>query len=356
MLVIIVYWHKNPNYAFIHNENISAQSTPYFSKLDIPKPKEALMVHASSLISLPNQTLLVAYFSGTREGAKDVKISANLYDFKTNQWSKAFTLLTRELLSQKTHEYIKKLGNPLLFWHQNKIILFVVGVSMGGWATSKIYQLESLSIDKPFQFIRSLHLSPFLNLSHLVRTKPLNTTDGGFVLPLYHELATQYPLLLKFDALAKPVQLLRPNSLNHQLQPSITPFKNCAIMAFRNHNFFDSLMLQTCTSFKKWQPPITTNLKNLDDSLNLFNLNQTLYLIHNPDNPSLRRQELLLSQLTNPSTFHTLSVLDKSEEVSYPSSIINDDFIDITYTYNRKMIRHIRFNLAYLNSLSYTHP
>ncbi|MGL2745474.1 3-deoxy-d-manno-octulosonic acid hydrolase subunit 2, partial [Helicobacter pylori] len=189
----------------------------------IPKPNDALSVHASSLISLPNDNLLSAYFSGTKEGARDVKISANLFDSKINRWSEAFIILTKEELSHYSHEYIKKLGNPLLFLHDDKILLFVVGVSMGGWATSKIYQLESALEPIHFKFARKLSLSPFLNLSHLIKNKPLNTTDGGFMLPLYHELATQYPLLLKFDKQNNPKELLRPNALNHQLQPSLTP-------------------------------------------------------------------------------------------------------------------------------------
>ncbi|MDO7822990.1 exo-alpha-sialidase, partial [Helicobacter pylori] len=260
-------------------------------------------------------------------------------------------ILTKEELSHHSHEYIKKLGNPLLFLHDDKILLFVVGVSMGGWATSKIYQFESALEPIHFKFARKLSLSPFLNLSHLIKNKPLNTTDGGFMLPLYHELATQYPLLLKFDKQNNPRELLRPNALNHQLQPSLTPFKDCAIMAFRNHSFKDSLMLETCKTPTAWQKPISTNLKNLDDSLNLLNLNGILYLIHNPSDLSLRRKELWLSKLENSNSFKTLKVLDKADEVSYPSYSLNSHFIDIVYTYNRSHIKHIRFNMAYLKSL-----
>ncbi|MCQ2647399.1 exo-alpha-sialidase, partial [Helicobacter pylori] len=223
--------------------------------------------------------------------------------------------------------------------------------TVGGWATSKIYQLESALEPIRFKFARKLSLSPFLNLSHLIKNKPLNTTDGGFMLPLYHELATQYPLLLKFDKQNNPRELLRPNALNHQLQPSLTPFKDCAIMAFRNHSFKDSLMLETCKTPTAWQKPMLTNLKNLNDALNLINLNKELFLIHNSSDSSLRRKELLLSKLENPNSFKTLKILDKADEVSYPSYSLNPHFIDIVYTYNRSHIKHIRFNMAYLKSL-----
>ncbi|WP_390395930.1 3-deoxy-d-manno-octulosonic acid hydrolase subunit 2 [Helicobacter pylori] len=351
VLFLIIMKRQTPPYAFMHNQALSTQNPPYFTQLTIPKPDDALSVHASALINLPNDNLLSAYFSGTKEGAKDVKISANLFDGKINRWSEAFILLTKEELSKNAHEYIKKLGNPLLFLHDDKILLFVVGVSMGGWATSKIYQFESTLEPIHFKFARKLSLSPFLNLSHLIKNKPLNTTDGGFMLPLYHELATQYPLLLKFDKQNNPRELLRPNTLNHQLQPSLTPFKDCAIMAFRNHSFKDSLMLETCKTPTAWQKPMLTNLKNLNDALNLINLNEELYLIHNPSDLSLRRKELWLSKLENSNSFKTLKVLDKANEVSYPSYSLNSHFIDIVYTYNRSHIKHIRFNMAYLKSL-----
>ncbi len=351
VLFLIIMKRQTPPYAFMRNQTLSTESPPYFTQLTIPKPNDALSVHASSLINLPNDNLLSAYFSGTKEGARDVKISANLFDSKINRWSEAFIILTKEELSKNAHEYIKKLGNPLLFLHEDKILLFVVGVSMGGWATSKIYQLESALEPIRFKFARKLSLSPFLNLSHLIKNKPLNTTDGGFMLPLYHELATQYPLLLKFDQQNNPRELLRPNALNHQLQPSLTPFKDCAVMAFRNHSFKDSLMLETCKTPTIWQKPMLTNLKNLNDALNLINLNKELFLIHNPSDLSLRRKELLLSKLENPNSFKTLKILDKADEVSYPSYSLNSHFIDIVYTYNRSHIKHIRFNMAYLKSL-----
>ncbi|AFX90961.1 hypothetical protein HPAKL117_02740 [Helicobacter pylori Aklavik117] len=351
VLFLIMMKRQTPPYAFLHNKTLSTKNPPYFTQFTIPKPDDALSVHASVLINLPNDNLLSAYFSGTKEGARDVKISANLFDGKINRWSEAFVILTKEELSFYSHEYIKKLGNPLLFLHGDKILLFVVGVSMGGWATSKIYQLESALEPIHFKFVRKLSLSPFLNLSHLIRNKPLNTTDGGFMLPLYHELATQYPLLLKFDKHNNPRELLRPNALNHQLQPSLTPFKDCAVMAFRNHSFKDSLMLETCKTPTTWQKPMLTNLKNLNDALNLINLNKELYLIHNPSDSSLRRKELLLSKLENSNSFKTLKILDKANEVSYPSYSLNSHFIDIVYTYNRSHIKHIRFNMAYLKSL-----
>ncbi|GAA7337663.1 hypothetical protein BD0114_14500 [Helicobacter pylori] len=112
--------HQTPPYTFAHNQTLVTQNPPYFTQLTIPKPDDALSVHASSLISLPNDNLLSAYFSGTKEGARDVKISANLFNNKTNRWSEAFILLTKEELSKNAKENTKKPGNTHPFCHTQK--------------------------------------------------------------------------------------------------------------------------------------------------------------------------------------------------------------------------------------------
>uniref|UniRef100_UPI000494AFCD 3-deoxy-d-manno-octulosonic acid hydrolase subunit 2 n=1 Tax=Helicobacter pylori TaxID=210 RepID=UPI000494AFCD len=98
VLFLMIMKRQTPPYAFLHNQTLSTKSPPYFTQLTIPKPNDALSVHASALISLPNDNLLSAYFSGTKEGARDVKIIANLFDSKINRWSEAFILLTKEEL------------------------------------------------------------------------------------------------------------------------------------------------------------------------------------------------------------------------------------------------------------------
>ena len=97
-------------------------------------------VHASTLLRIPN-ALMVLYFGGTREGAADVKIYRSMLYDNARVWSKPEVILTREMLSKYSGKFIKKLGNPVAFSDiHGRIHVFVVGVSLGGWATSKIYQ------------------------------------------------------------------------------------------------------------------------------------------------------------------------------------------------------------------------
>ncbi|PAF45250.1 hypothetical protein BJI48_00805 [Helicobacter sp. 11S02596-1] len=338
---------------------------PYASKIDIPMPKGVRSAHAATLTYLENGDLLAAFFAGSREGAKDVKIYGSIYNAKNHQWNPAFVLLTREELAKKSHQYIKKLGNPVLYRDGKKIYLFVVGTSIGGWATSKIYQLtmENFSPSKHFVYQGTLQLSPFLNISNLVRSVPIKTNDGGFYLPIYHELADKYALILKFNAEGKLDTITKPNHLHRQLQPSLAPLSDITCLAvFRNHDRYDDVMFsQVCTQNNNggggrmdWQKPQMTNVKNHNNSANLINFNKNIYLIHNTfeRNPKLARGTLTFSKMLSPTEFKKVFILDETTapngEVSYPTTITDGDNIDIVYTHDRANIRHIRFNQSYL--------
>ncbi len=347
---------------------LEPSTTPLFVKKTLP-PAGTKSMHAATLSALNDNYLVGAYFGGSAEGVGDVKIYAHLYNLKTQEWGQALPLLSAPLLSQKAHEFVKILGNPVLYATHNTLYLFVVGASLGGWATSKIYLLcaplkrvlEQLQHNQSPQldFIQTLPLSPFLNISHLVRTSPLPTDDGGFVLPIYQELAKKTPLLLKFDPHARLERVIQPNLLKQQLQPSLVPYQHCALMAFRSYKRFD-LYTQTCQTPLKWDPPQLSNLKNYDDSLNLFNVNGTLYLIYNAplQEGYNSRSALMLAQFASslalPSYFKPLGILDFTQqggEVSYPATLIFKDQVHVLYTKDRQHIQHIIFNLAYLKSL-----
>ncbi|MDO7252605.1 exo-alpha-sialidase [Helicobacter cappadocius] len=332
---------------------------PYFSKIDIPMPEGVASAHSATLTSLENGNLLAAFFAGSKEGAKDVKIYGSIYDSKKRFWSKPFVMLTREDLSKKSKQYIKKLGNPVLYRVKNRIYLFVVGVSIGGWATSKIYELYSdeFSPQKTLTYKQMLELSPFGNISNLVRSTPIALSDGGFILPIYHELADKYSLMVRFDSSGNVVSTNKPNNLHGQLQPTLAPLSHTKCLAvFRNKNVYQNTMFsQVCEDGgEKWLPPEKTNIKNYDNSANLIRFNKDIYLIHNTFNksPGLERGTLTLSIMISPKQFRKITDLDytTSAEVSYPTTITDGDNIDIVYTFNRKNIRHIRLNRSFLRT------
>lgn len=343
--------------------NTLSQTITYY---DIPNPE--ISAHASTITnirSVSDKDFMLLYFAGSKEGARDVGIYQSFFTFESQNkaldnstiqnknlgtWSEPYRLLDAHKLSQLSGKFIKKLGNPVVFVdRQNRVHLFVVGVSLGGWATSKIYWLHLDSTLSHLSFVKELRLSPFLNFSHLVRTPPILKEDGGFILPIYHELANKYPLLLDFSSTLKLDSILKPLELNSQLQPSFVALdSHTAFGVYRNHKAYDNILFTSlCNEF--CQSPKPSNLQSFDFSSVLFRSLDSTYLLHNQTQRESgnKREELWIMALNEKSLdlesahFESVFKLDSSldNEVSYPSVAESKEYVAVAYTYGRLYMR-----------------
>ena len=302
---------------------------------------------------------------------------------KPQHWTPPREILTPALLSHLSGKFIAKLGNPVSFVDsRGRVHLFVVGVSLGGWATSRVYWLEFDKTLEHLHFRQELALSPFANLSFLVRSSALLLEDGGFILPLYHELARKYPLLLHFDPALKLDSITKPlptiGAKEHsKLQPSFAPLSATkAIGVYRSYTP-STMQVSLCDLAPlskpkqlRCQPPKTSNLINYNSSSVLFSTNGIVFLLHNtppqiashttlessaPESSTLdsslphAREQLWLFALVPESLekerveFVPLALLDsvESSEVSYPSVALSLDQVHIAYTYKRAYIKSL---------------
>ncbi|MGI0439308.1 exo-alpha-sialidase [Helicobacter himalayensis] len=356
--------------------------------------------HASTLVDLDSR-LMVLFFAGSKEGARDIKIYQSFLPKGSIHWSEPRAILDTLTLSRLSGKFIKKLGNPIAFRDSlNRVHMFVVGVSLGGWATSKVYQFLFDEDLEELQYKGELHLGVFLNFSHLVRTPAIALENGGFMLPLYHELANKYPLVAFFDADSKLLFTKRLNSLKSQLQPSIIALNESECLAmFRIHRGYENkAFLQKCKDFgNTWEAPSKSNIQNFDSSSVLLALPQNppktspknpkkaqedskksqpqnkqsqesqqtqelkneVLLIHNDglSNPLLSMYDLFYEKVkihprasislfylrdAEKGIFERLMTIDalKDGEVSYPSASLDSQNLYITYTYDRTQIKY----------------
>ena len=307
--------------------------------------KESPSHHSSSIADTKKGKILL-FFSGTREGASDVAIYRVFLEEKDLEPVK---ILDPSLLSNMSKKFIKKLTNPVVFTDLNgKTHLFVVGVSLGGWSSSKIYHLSFDEDLQNLKYEKELRLSFFANLSHLVRNQPLlmqdkNSKQSGFILPIYHELARKYTLLAYFDENAKLLYTKKINFLKNQLQPSMSTLNEKEfLLSFRNHKAYENaLFLQRCSINSSCKKPFKTELKNYDSANLLFSFyeNELLhnFLIQNKDDEKNPRKELLIYKINDEKICELLSI-DSSREISYPSMLIKDSKLYISYTYDREKI------------------
>lgn len=187
----------------------AAFQTPQSAALTSPTPrfeshfassKLFTQVHASSAIELKDGRIRAFWFSGSREGAKDVAIHSAVFDPLKSQWGQEEVVMTRERTQGALHRYVSKLGNPVVGRAADGTLrMFYVAVSLGGWAGSSITMMTSGDEGTTWSEPHRLVTSPFINISTLVKGTPFLYSDGTMGVPVYHELISKFGEILRVD-------------------------------------------------------------------------------------------------------------------------------------------------------------
>ncbi len=178
------------------------------------------LVHAASLVALPDGRLRAVWFAGSREGAGDVAIHTAVFDPARGQWSPEQVLLDRATLSAGLGRYVRKLGNAVMHADADgRLRLYVVTVSFGGWGASRLSVLHSDDGGDSWSAPRLLVTTPFLNISNLVKGVPVAMTADRVGLPIYHEFLGKFGELLVLDSADRIVAKSRIGYGRGAIQP-----------------------------------------------------------------------------------------------------------------------------------------
>ena len=179
-------------------------------------------VHAPSVVELSDGSLRAVWFSGSREGAGDVTIQTAIFDKNSRQWGPEVRVFGRDELQYGLWRYVKKIGNPVIARAPDgSIHLWMVNVSLGGWAGSAITWARSLDEGLSWSMPRRLVTSPFLNISTLVKAAPVALTQGQISLSVYHEFITKFAEVLRIDADGRVLDKVRIPGSQTSLQPVV---------------------------------------------------------------------------------------------------------------------------------------
>ena len=340
---LIVYFQSRPSkpqFYIPQKEKITPEtkSKPLFQSNFIPQPTYLKESYSPALTSMLNGDLLCFFYAGSSEGAPDVNIYQTRYH--DGKWSEPKVTVTPQMLSNDTRQYIRKIGNPAVYRAKdNKLHLFVVSVTLGGWAGSKINHLISTDEGETWQSAINLKLSPFINISNACRTNPVGLEDGGFYLPIYYEMIRCYPEILRFDKDGNFVEKIRLNDHNELIQPAIVPTSNTDAYAyFRNKGDTDQITYMQTTSDGgyTWETLEKTNLEGPDSSLVAARLNKNLYImICNVGD----RSKIVLMVSKDGTNWSQTMLFDelKDKTFAYPAICVNGDMVDIVYSWNDRV-------------------
>ncbi len=345
---------------------------PFYQEGFVGEPRSATSpslksVHSPTVVALGNGNLLAVWYGGSREGGRDVLLYQSIWNKKTGLWGTTSALTGPEETQADLQRYIRKIGNPVLARDlSGKIWLFYVTVSVGGWSGGAINYRVSSDDGIHFSPAKRLITTPFFNISTLVRTTPFLYRDGSIGLPIYHEFLGKFGELLRIGPDGTVLDKVRISWGRSSLQPSIVPLDETRGMAFLRYSGHPPRRILTTTTEdggQTWSDPTKLTLPNPNSSIMGLRLhNGDLLLVFN--NSEEHRANLSLARSTDEGkSWKQVHRFERTPqpaedgsaahfEFSYPSLIqTQDDTIHLLYTWNRKRIRHVTFNPAFLKDL-----
>ena len=335
----------------------SHQTEPVYQEFLIPNGGQN-STHSASVTTLPSGDMIAMWFAGTREGHKDVRIFKSVFHQSSLSWDAPSAVLDTPYVAQHLGRYIGKLGNPLVFVDsRRRMWMFFVSVSYGGWAGSSLNVIWSEDLGNSWTAPKRLITSPFINISTLVRNHLYELEDGSLILPVYHEFVAQFPELLRISPEGEVIRKIRMAGSGAGIQPVLFEGEQNEVRALMRSGSHTKdwrvLSLRSENEGKSWLDFEITKLPNPNSAQVAAKVSDKLWLwVGNHNEKHRQDMTLAVSQDLNVdwSVIHQFENGGKGDRFSYPT-IIQDELgmWNLLYTYNRKNIKHVRFNQAWLN-------
>lgn len=336
------------------------EAAPYMADTFISRDMGLGMVHAATVCEMPDGGLAAVWYGGIWEGARDTAVFLSTRGAGASSWSPPGVVADAASSSKELRRYIKKVGNPVLFTGAgDRLWLVYVTTSFGGWAASSLNVKTSSDGGKTWTAARRLVLSPFLNISELVRNRPVRLTDGGFLIPIYHELIGKFPELLWLRPEENGNRLVyrktRMEGGRRFIQPMVVPHGERSAAAFFRNCSDDRKVGRSLTSDggMTWSRPKLLKLPNPDSAVGAVLLSDKRILLGFNDSVKYRSNLRLAVSNEAATEWARAATLEQEEgtEFSYPYLISDrNGRIHMVYTWRNRMIRHLEVNEAWVNA------
>ncbi|NLI81012.1 MAG: exo-alpha-sialidase [Deltaproteobacteria bacterium] len=338
-----------------------SQDNPCLVEEFINAPSEGHSVHAASLCELSGGRLAAAWYGGSREGGRDVSVYfAEKSPGNDGRWAAPRPVVNAASASRELDRYVKKVGNPVIFSEPgDQVWLLFVTVSVGGWSGSSLNLKTSKDSGKTWSESRRLTLSPFFNVSELVRNRPVPLEGGILAVPVYHEFLGRFPEVLWLapasSARGHTYRKSRMAGGRRYIQPSIVPLgPNRAVAFYRNMSEDRTVVMATSNdSGLSWSPPRPTPLPNPNSGLQAILLPSQRVLIAFNDSRRERDNLTLAISEDGGASWKRIAVMENTPgaEFSYPYMIRDGKgWTHLVYTWHRKRIKHVAFNDSWIEA------
>ncbi len=298
--------------------------------------------HASTLIEVSPGKMLAAYFAGSDEGDKDVGIWIS--ESEKGKWKKPVEVVNGVI--NETLRY--PCWNPVLFRPRggNVELYYKVGPSPRDW-----WGMLMTSADNGKTWSQPKRLPD--GVLGPIKNKPVQLADGTILSPSSTETKESWKVHVERSAdNAKTWQVLPVDAASdfQVIQPSVLTYGGNKIQLLCRSKSDHIVQAFSNDNGKTWGPMSTISLLNPNSGIDAVTLrNGWQLLVYNPTTRGKQwmngRGKLNVAISKDGEHWSDVAVLedgDDKPEYSYPAVIqAKDGKVHITYTYDRKNIKHV---------------
>ena len=292
--------------------------------------------HCPTLLETRSGTLLVAWYNYPEKEHIDAKLVLTKKCPGDKKWS-----TTRNILDSQEYSA----GNPVLFQDPaGRIHLLFVVLKGDYWNQAYLQGIWSDDDGQTWSKPSQLWQKPGM----MVRHPPVMLDSGSYLLPAYDERARQSLLLASTPPYSKWQMAYRFEASDIIQSVIIKNDSGELSKLFRPAADPKKIRLSHSTDHgKTWSQPQVTPLPNPLSGISAFMFNNNLSVIYNHTEKHQRWPLSAATSVDGGKTWGNVWHIDEAQlEVSYPSFIIgNNNKVHGVYTYNRRMIKYVTFEL-----------
>lgn len=289
--------------------------------------------HASTLVELAKGKLLAAWFGGAREGAADVAIWGSIFD--NGEWSRPKVWASMPGAA---------CWNPVLFSLRpgEMALYFKYGVNPRSWKGAVTTSADGLAWSAPADLTPGI-LGP-------IKNKPIRCANGDIVAGSSTETTLRWNCWVNISSdngaswsLVGPIHV----GMLHLgiIQPTLWESSpGHLVMLTRASGDLGRICRAVSTDGgHTWSDPAPTPLPNPNSGIDAVRMSDgTVALVYNHTTESRSPLNIAFSRDDGLTWSDPLTLESEPGEFSYPAVIqTSDGMLNITYTWQRRRIRHV---------------
>lgn len=310
--------------------------------------------HGSSIVELPDHSLLCCWYAGSDECAPDVSIYSSRFDPEKKTWSQPAVVAAHGERAEGRWMRTKTFGNCTLFVDDENVVwLFYAAMPVGGWSSARVDYKTSRDAGQTWSPARTL-VGLWCNMP---KSKPLQLGVHQFAIPLYRNFWPKHGYTCTVTVSQGKIisKIFENMSGAEHTQPALVRRSENELVAYLRDPTWQSLMFSHCDAVqRKWSVAERLHLPNPNAAVDAVQADdgKTL-LVYNDSKKG--RNPLSLAYSDNGRDFKKIWNFEYAPtgggSFSYPAIIrAVDGSYHLTYSHERRSaIKHIHFSQTWLN-------